>query len=42
MTTTETPTADNGVNVGVLLGARAALTDAPPRPSSSGARKWSG
>jgi uncharacterized OsmC-like protein len=29
MTTTETPTADNGVNVGALLEARAALSDAP-------------
>ena len=29
MTTTDTPTADNGVNVAHLLGARQALTDAP-------------
>jgi uncharacterized OsmC-like protein len=29
MTTTETPTADNGVDVPFLLGARTALTDAP-------------
>ena len=29
MTTTETPAVDNGVNVEALLGARAALTDAP-------------
>jgi len=30
MTTTETPTVDNGVNVEALLGAREALTQAPP------------
>lgn len=30
MTSTETPAVDNGVNVEALLGARAALTDAPP------------
>jgi uncharacterized OsmC-like protein len=29
MTTTDTPAVDNGVNVEALLGARAALTDAP-------------
>jgi uncharacterized OsmC-like protein len=29
MTTTETPTADNGVNVEALLGARAALSETP-------------
>jgi uncharacterized OsmC-like protein len=29
MTTTETPAVDNGVNVGALLDARAALSDAP-------------
>jgi uncharacterized OsmC-like protein len=30
MTNTESPAVDNGVNVEALLGARAALTDAPP------------
>ena len=30
MTSTETPTVDNGVNVEALLGAREALTQAPP------------
>jgi uncharacterized OsmC-like protein len=30
MTETETPTVDNGVNIEALLGARQALTDAPP------------
>jgi hypothetical protein len=29
MTTTDTPTVDNGVNVAALLGAREALTAAP-------------
>ena len=42
MTTTESPAVDNGVNVGALLEARAALSDAPAGPSSSGARRPSG
>ena len=42
MTTTEKPAADNGVDVPFLLGARTALSDEPPVPSSSGARRPSG
>ena len=42
MTTTESPTVDNGVNVAALLGAREALTDMPEPPSSRGGRRRHG
>jgi len=40
--TIEVQRADNGVDVEALLGARAALTEAPEVPTSSGAPSASG